>query len=286
MRTIPVGLASHLATKSTTRCWMLRLDLVDGTSIGITSHSRDLDYDLGDGEITYQAKTGIIPSDVSLEASLDPDSYEVTGPIADVVTLTDLLGGRFNNARARLFQVNHQSLGSGALKIHEGDIIDAKPEGSAFRFEIHNDFHRFNTVVGELVTTNCKADFGDSNCRATPVSIAATVASVTDEMRFTVTYSGTYADSYFDFGTVEFLTGDLATVPKMMIQHWDDSGSIELFARAVKAPEVGDTLNVIQGCPKSRQGCIDRNNMINFYHGYPDTPGSAQVLKVPVPGLA
>jgi uncharacterized phage protein (TIGR02218 family) len=256
--------------------------------IGVTSHSEDLAFDLGDGagSVTYSADTGLITSNVEMQAGLEPDNFEVRGPIGDTVSLVDLLGGRFNNARAWLFQVNHRSLGSGALKIMGGDVIDAKPEGGAFVFEVHNDFHRFNSIVGNLITTNCKADFGDPlTCRATPIAITGTVTAVTDAMRFTVSFTGSYANAFFDVGTVDFLTGDLANVVKMMIFHWTAVGAIELFMPLVKAPAIGDTLTIAQGCGKARADCIARGNMINFYHGYPDTPGTAQVLKVAVEGM-
>jgi hypothetical protein len=64
---------------------------------------------------------------------LDVSNYEVSGPIAEVVTLDALLGGRFNEAEARLFQVNPQSLPTTVIEIQFGIVTDAKPSGGQLR---------------------------------------------------------------------------------------------------------------------------------------------------------
>src|SRR5687767_12045389 len=119
-RTLTAGMTTHLATRSHSRCSMLLLSLTDGSTLGITDHDKDIDYNLTDaalGSVTYQAGTGILRSDVSLSASMDADNYEVTGPIGEVVTLEAILGGRFNRARAWLFEINWKDTTAGAIKI-------------------------------------------------------------------------------------------------------------------------------------------------------------------------
>jgi hypothetical protein len=49
---------------------MLRLDLQDGTSLGITDHDQPCRMNLGDGAISYSASTGILASDVVLTCGL------------------------------------------------------------------------------------------------------------------------------------------------------------------------------------------------------------------------
>jgi uncharacterized phage protein (TIGR02218 family) len=282
-RTLSAGLTSHISGRSHTRCNMLLLTLRDGTEIGITDHDSDLTFDIGTGSVTYDAGTGILTSNVATSCGLDANNYEITGPIGSTVTLDAILGGRFNRARARLFQVNWKSLSDGAIKLLIGTLTDARVEGGKFVFEIRDDFDFFNQVVGRLITNQCDADFGDARCTATPVSVVGTVTAVTDAMRFTVSFTGSYANDYFNKGTVEFLTGALAGTLPIEIEDWTSAGAITLFAPAVENPTIGDTLNVIQGCGKSRADCIARNNITNF-RGYPEVPGSDQVLRMPIPG--
>lgn len=277
------GLAFLLASSSHTLCNMLLLELVDGSQIGITDCTRDLAYDLGDGEVAYSSKTGIFTSNVSQSVGLDANNYEVTGPIGDLVTLDAVLGGRFNRARARLFQVNWKDLSAGAIKVMAGTVSEARVEGGKFVLEIRDDFDFFNQTVGRLITNNCDADFGDARCTATPVTVVGTVISVTDSMHLTVGYSGSYADDFFNKGTLVPLTGVLAGTLPVEIEDWATGGAITLFAPLVDLPAIGDTFTVRQGCGKARQDCMDRNN-IEFFRGYPEVPGTDQVLRTAVPG--
>ncbi len=283
MRTLSAGLTAHLATNSHRRCSMLRLDLQDGTSLGVTDHNKPLDFDLGDGSITYRADTGILSSDVAQKSGMDADNFEVTGPIGRVVTLEAILGGRYNRARARLFQVNWADLASGAIKLLAGNVSEVRPEGGKFILEIRNDFDRFNQTVGDLIINNCNADHGDARCGRVPESVVGTVTAVTDAMRFTVSYTGSYADAYFDAGTVEALTGDLTGTARVEIHSWTVGGAIVLFMPLAEAPAIGDTFTVERGCGKSRADCMARNNIANF-RGFPEVPGSDQILKATIPG--
>lgn len=289
-RTLGGPLAAHIATRTHTRCAMLRLDLADGTSIGVTDHDRDLDFDLGDGSITYSAATGILPSDVKLSAGFDADNFEVTGPIAETVTREAVLGGRFNRARARLFQVNWKSLGSGAIKILTGDVADARVEGGKFVLAITSDIARFNQVVGSVITPYCATDFGSALCGLTPEEISATVTAATSDLSFTVSFTGSYADDYFNLGTVEFLTGALAGTAPIEIFDWTSAGAVTLFVPAAEAPAIGDTLSIKRGCSRLRSSddasvptCMSYGNILNF-RGFPEVPGTDQVLKYAVPG--
>jgi uncharacterized phage protein (TIGR02218 family) len=284
-RTLTPAMTGHLATRSHTRVMMLLLVLRDGTSIGITDHDRDLEFDLGDGSVTYQAGTGVLTSDVSQQEGLDADNYEVTGPLKDGgdFTLERVSGGRFNRARAYLFQVNWRNLAAGAIKLLAGNVSEVRIEGGQFAFEIRSDCDRFNQVIGRLIVNNCDADYGDTRCGATPETVEGTVTAVTDAMDFDVSYPGSYADEYFNFGTVEFLTGDLAGTAPVEIHSWQETGVILLFTPLVEAPAVGDTLTIKRGCGKSRADCMARSNIENF-RGFPEVPGSDQVFRPTIPG--
>lgn len=281
-------MSAHLATRAHTRCTMLLLDLRDGTSVGVTNHDKDIAFDIGDGVVNYQAKTGILASDVSLQAGLDADNYEVTGPLRDTgdFTLERVVGGRFNRARARLFQVNWRDTSQGAIKLLAGNVSEARVEGGTFVFEVRSEADRFNQVVGRLIVNNCDADFADGvRCHATAVSVVGTVTAVTDAGNFTVSYAGSYADDFFNIGTVEALTGQLAGTDPVEIHDWSVGGNVVLFAQLVEAPAIGDTFTIRQGCPKSREACMAFGAILDF-RGFPEVPGSDQVLRATIPGRA
>lgn len=290
MRTLSAGFETHLAGRAHTRCLMLLLVLIDGTKIGVTDHDRDIEYNLLGDTVTYQAGTGILASDISLSAGLDADNYEVTGPIADVVTLEAIIGGGFNRARAYLFQVNWKNLADGTAKILAGNVSEARVEGGKFILEIRSDFDRFNQVVGQLITNQCRFDFGDADCGVTPESITGTVTAVTDAMRFTVSFAGSYADDYFNLGKITALTGENVGAAKIEIFDWTSAGVVELFMPLPVEPAIGDTFTIETGCSKARMSsdptvrtCLSYDNVVNF-GGFPEVPGSDQVLKPTIPG--
>lgn len=278
MRTLGFSVAGN----SHTRCNMLRLDLVDGTTLALTDHDKNLSFDLGDGSATYLANTGIMPSDLSLSVGFDGSDIEITGPIGETVTRTAVLGGRYDDAAARLFQVDWKTL-SGSAKLMRGYVSRAEVNGGQFKLVIRGEGAKFQQEIGRLITAYCDADFGDARCGYTPATLSATVATVTDERSFTVTFAGTYADDYWNRGTVSFTSGALQGCRPVEIFDWSAAGAVALWAPLPEAPKVGDTLTLTQGCAKTRAACLAYDNVVNF-RGFPDVPGSDQVLRYPNPG--
>ena len=284
-RTIGANLTTHIAGTAHTRCKMLRLDLVDGTIFAFTDHNQDLTYDLGDGVATYSAGAGIIPSNLSLSTGFDVDDIEIRGPITEAITRTMILGGRFEDATSRLFQANWDNLADGEIAFLRGFVAQSGIEAGEFRLTIHSETSKFQQNIGRVITAYCDADFGDARCGFTPGTLAATVSAVTDDRTFTVTFTGSYANDYWNRGTVTFLTGALAGTRPVEVFDWTSGGAVTLWTGLAEAPTIGDTLTLTQGCGKTRADCLVYGNVINF-RGFPDVPGSDQVLKYPNPGSA
>lgn len=290
MRTIAGAISAHLAGNAHTRASMLLLNCRDGTTLGVTDHSNDLAFDIGDGSVNYVAGTGILASDIAMSASLDTDNYEVTGPISTTVTRAAILGGKYDRATARLFQVNHKRPGDGAIKLLQGNVSAARVEGGRFILEVRSDMDRFNQVVGRLITNQCDADFADVRCGATATIITLTITAVTDAMRFTGSFVGSYANDFFNMGKCIPATGVNAGGLPIEIQDWTSGGAVELFMPLPVTPAIGDTFNVQNGCSKARMNsdptvptCLTNNNVDRF-RGFPEIPGSDQVLRAAIPG--
>ncbi len=283
-RTLSGGLTTLLAETAHTRCTMLRLDLVDGSILAITDSNADRIFDLGDGDVTYEARTGIIPSDLALSVGFDGSDIEVEGPISDTVTRTAVLGGRYDDAVARLFQANHADLTQGAIKLLRGRVVLAEVNGGKFKFTIHGESTRFAQTVGRTITAYCDADLGDARCGFVLTADTVTVTAVTDERSFTTTNSAGRANDYFNQGTVTFTSGALAGSRPVEVFDWSVGGGVALWTGLPEAPQIGDTLELRRGCDKTRPTCRDTfDNVVNF-RGFPDVPGSDQVLRYPNPG--
>lgn len=290
MRTLSVALADHLAGDTHTLSTMLRLDMRDGTSLGVTDHNEALDFDLGDGEISYLASTGILPSDVVLAAGMDASNFEVSGPIGDTVTRAAVLGGRFTAATARLFMVNWADLTMGSANIMAGRVADSKVVGGKFTFEIRSAGDAFNQVVGRVLSPYCTHDFGDARCTVTKTAYPCEITAVASRFQFTTDLAA-YADDFFNVGSVEFLTGNLAGNYPVEVFDYTAAGGVELYVPLPEEPQIGDTLNLFRGCSKLRKSddvnlptCLFWENVVNF-GGHPEVPGSAQYYKVATPGV-
>lgn len=293
MRTIAAGLTTHISGTSHTRCNMLLLQFRNGDVIGITDHDEAIDYNLLDaglGNVVYSAGSGIVPSDVVLMAGVDASNFEASGPLGGLITSRPFSGGSFDRARAWLFQVNWDDVTTGKIPILVGNVSEGRIEGGRFTFQVRSDQDRLNQLVGRLIAPNCSATFGDGQCTMTPESIVGTVTSVSSAIQFTVSFSGSYANDYFNMGQIEPLTGDLVGIPPVEIFDWTSAGVITLFTALPAVPGFGETFTISRGCSKLRMSddpsvptCLSYDNVINF-RGFSEVPGTDQVLKMPIPG--
>lgn len=280
-RTISAGLATHLATDTHTRCAMLRIDLKDGTTLAFTDHDETLSFNLGDGAIDYLPDTGILPSDLSLSAGFEADDMEVAGPIGDVVTRTAVLGGRYDDAAVSYFFVNWKDLTLGAVKLVKGYVALATVEGGRFKFTIHSEIAKFARSVGRVITGYCDADLGDARCGFALTADTVTVTAVTDARSFTTTNGAARANDYYNQGTVTFTSGALNGCRPVEVFDWTVGGVVTLWTDLPEAPSIGDTLELRRGCDKTRPTCRDTFDNIENFRGFPDVPGSDQVLRYP-----
>lgn len=282
-RPLSAGMQAHLARGSHSLVSMLRLDLRDGTKLGFTNHDEDLSFDLGDGPVTFSAGEGVLPSDIDLLTGFEASTYEVVGPIGTLVTRRQLLGGRFNRALAWLFLVDWQDLANGHAPLAAGFISQARNEGGRYILEVATDAALFEQVIGEILTPMCRTYYGSALCGKVPESVVGTVTAVTDELAFTVSYPGLFADDYFNSGTVTPLTGALAGTDPVDIHDWSEAGAVVLFTGLVDDLQVGDTVTLERGCPRTRAACMARDNILNM-RAEPEIPGSDQILRPTVPG--
>jgi uncharacterized phage protein (TIGR02218 family) len=291
-RTLGGALTSHLATRDHTRAKMMLIACRDGTTLGLTDHSHVLSYDLGTGAVDYKPDTGILPSALSASIGFETGNFEVTGPIGADVTLAGVLGGKWDQARVYLFEVNWKSLGSGKIALFGGSISEARIEGGSFVFEVRSDVDRLNQSIGRVLAPYCTADFCDAQCSLdiADFTTPATLTAVIDALRFTVSYSGTIPDDDLNGGTVLFTSGALMGTKPVEIFDWASTGDVQLFEPLAEPPAIGDTLDLRFGCLKIRKSddplartCMFYGNIANM-RAFPEVPGSDQVLKVAVPG--
>lgn len=277
-KTIPSALLSHKAQEVTTRTWLLRLVLRDGTEYGFTELDRDVTYDAGGGALTYLAAHGFTPSNIASNASLGVDNADLTGLFADVDTAgaiseVDVRAGRLDFAEVWVYEVNWADLSMGHEIVARGTVGEVRVEDGQYRAEFRSLAQQLKQTVTELYSLTCRAGFGDARCgvdlEAEWVEGAVTAVGAELDLVFTDT-SLTQATGYFVPGLLEWLTGDNA----------GRSVEVEAFAVGVvtlRFPvyypiQIGDTFRIRRDCDKRLATCRDRfSNVLNF-RGEPHIP--------------
>jgi uncharacterized phage protein (TIGR02218 family) len=284
--TLSAGFAAHVQGRAHNLCWLLRLDLRDGTVLGFTDHDQVIDLDLGDaaGLVSYRPDFGMQLSNVQTGVGLDAGNFEVTFPIMAPPRLTTreaFIGGRFNRAETRLMRVVWSNLAAGPRKVMLGNAGEWRVEGDKAIAESRDQRDRLNQTVGRQLQNQCDADYADQvECFATPTEIVGTVTAVPSARMFTVSFAGSYADGFFNRGKVTGLTGGNAGL-KAPIWSWTAAGVIELFMPLVEAPAVGDTFTVRDGCERTRAACMAHGQILNA-RAFFEVPGTS-ALKPAIP---
>lgn len=292
-RPIPSALLSALSSSPRKAAECVVLEARDGTRVRFTTWNRAQTIDLGEGEGNEVCGLSMLLSSCTLAVGLDASMFEISGAIDDYISEAAVNGGKWDDAKAWLVRISPGV--AGVSPILKGKVREARVEGDTFVFEVRNAAAALNQELGRTITAYCDVEeFGDSRCGYTVPVVTATVAAVTDALRLTVSYSGTYADNYFNIGKLTFTSGTLNGVSSDNIFDFAsggaDAGALVLFEPLPALPEVGDTLELRIGCSRLRRSedpdvrtCMFYDNVVNF-RGFPDVPGSDQVLTVAVPG--
>ncbi|MBO3759496.1 DUF2163 domain-containing protein [Ciceribacter sp. L1K22] len=273
MRTLPSGLAGHLAGDATTLCHCWRLARRDGTVMGFTEHDSDLVF----GGLTYRAASGFQASEAEAEAGFAATSGEVTGGFSDeAITEADLAAGRYDGARVEVFLVNWANVGQRLLlKVQEvGEVSRA---GGAFTAELRSLTHRLSQEKGRIYNRRCDASLGDGRCGVALSAWTGTgTVSVAGTEAVTVAGLSGFAAGFFDRGLIRFVSGVLSGV-KVELEATEKIGGstiVRFFLPLARAPEPGDTVQLTAGCDKTFATCRNRFSNHENFRGFPHMPGA------------
>jgi uncharacterized phage protein (TIGR02218 family) len=123
----------------------------------------------------------------------------------------------------------------------------------------------------------CSFKFGGPECGVdlTPLTLTATVATVTDTGKFTITVTN---PSNFDFthGKVAFTSGANDGYEDWARNWTAGTSLVELVNGTPFDIEVGDTLTISAGCDLTRSGGCKKYNNLNRFPGQDHTPAETQ----------
>jgi uncharacterized phage protein (TIGR02218 family) len=285
MKSVSAGLATHLASESTTLATLWRVVRRDGTVFTFTDHNRDIVY----GGETYVAALGYQRAAISGGADLAVDETELLGLVnSGSIVESDLRAGLWDGAEVRIFAVNWADLAQGELKLRRGTLGEVVlDDRGLFRAELRGLAQPLQVMVGQIYQAECRADLGDARCQINLAfgagwTLQQGILTVTDSVTLIMdTGLSSVVDGWFDGGVAIWQTGDNAGVVREVIGWVQSSRTLSLLAPPPFAPAPGDVLNIQPGCDKRWATCRDKfSNRFNF-RGEPLVPGANALLGTP-----
>ncbi|MDX1901892.1 MAG: DUF2163 domain-containing protein [Gammaproteobacteria bacterium] len=259
-----------------TRC--VRIERRDGVVIGLTDHDADLVVQ----GILYKSAVGYTPTAIQANDNLSVNNIDVEGILAVAgVGRDDIAGGLFDYARVYVFEVNYKKPTYDIMPLVTGFWGESKLQENKYTTEFRSLSQALQQKLGELYSITCRANLGDSRCKANLASftVSGTVNDVTNKAIFS---ASTFAQDsgYFQFGLLTWTTGN-NTSYSMEVKVFTTGGGFQLVQPMPNTIEVGDTFHVYAGCNKAIATCKAKfNNVVNF-RGEPFVPGIDKMLSYP-----
>lgn len=287
MRDIDPAFAEHLAASATTLCHCWKLLRRDGAVFGFTDHDRDLAF----AGVTFAARSGLEPSEVSAELGFAVATSEVAGALSAVaLTEADIVGGLYDDATVETWLVNWADPEGQRLLVDVASIGEIRRTDHAFLAELRGIMHRLAQPQGRLYSLACAADLGDARCGVdlTLPAFRAEGAVTATDGRLVVQARdlGDHADGWFTGGRLVWTGGANAGAAVEVKHHRRDQGGhlLTLWHAAPATIGEGDAFTVTAGCDKRHATCRDRfSNTVNF-RGFPHMPGNDFVVTYPREG--
>lgn len=258
---------------TTTLCW--RLERIDGVTIGLTAHDRDVTVE----GLRYRAAPGMTPSAIRRGDRMDADDMEASGPLSmDAIGETDLLAGRWDGARIAVFAIDW-TRPTEPLLLGEGRLGAVETADGAFTAELRGAAFALEQAVVEETSPGCRARLGDRRCRVPMAGRRRFARVVASEGRqLTVDRVEPAADAY-GAGRLRWFGGANAGLEAAIAA---SDGATLTLERVPPLPVTGgDLLELVEGCDKRLETCAARfANAINF-RGEPYLPGIDLLTRYP-----
>ncbi len=168
-RTVPSGLATHIAGETTTlaTCW--KVTRLDGVTFHYTDHDQDLTVDIADGAgaQTYLAAKGYSRAAIAGSADGSVSETELAGLLDDdSITEDDLRNGLWDYAEVWIFALSWAAPTDGIVKLRRGRLGEViSDDRGAFKAELRGLAQLLQQPIGEVVAPECRATLGDARCR-------------------------------------------------------------------------------------------------------------------------
>lgn len=271
MKLISAGLATHLASRSTSlaTCW--KCTRTDGEIFGFTDHDKNLTV----SSVLYLASTGYTRSAIQTSSQLAVDNLDLEG-VFDSASITeqDLRAGLWDYAAVEIFLVNWADLTQGTMKLRKGRLGQSMAGRTRYTTELRGLLQHLQQEVGRIYGPADDVDLGDarSGINIATYTVTGTLSSVVNNIQFADS-ARAEAVGYFDGGKLTFTSG-LNDGLSMEVKTYTPSGGA--FALQLPMPytvQAGDTYSVYAGYDKSLDQALSKFNSVVWFRGFPYVPG-------------
>lgn len=267
MKKLPTNLLDHINSDVTTLATCVKITLKSGKIITLTDSNRNITID----RIIYNSSNGFSSSSIIMSNDLDIDNFDITMVIdSNYISEQDIIAGLYDHSYIEIFMVNYEAPDMGAIDITQGYFGEIKIINGKFTVEVRGLTYKFNKLIGELYSPNCRTKFGDKRCKIdrNKYSKNGVVEEVTSYYSFYDSRRGENI-GYFDFGIVEFNELGFRYEIKDFVNK-----KLEFYLPFDKSIKAGDKYIITPGCDKTVNMCKNKyNNIINF-RGEPHIPGN------------
>ena len=253
-----------------TLAWCWRIERVDGVTIGLTAHDRDLVV----GGLTYRAAPGMTPSAIVRDDSLDAPALDVGGALSHrAVSERDLLAGRYDGARVVVFAWDWSA--GHATPIAAGRIGSVATADGGFTAELLGVEVALDRAVVETTSPGCRATLGDGRCRVAMAGRRRRVrVSAQAGNRLTLPGGGAGCAG----GRLRWIGGANSGLAERIVA--GDADGVVL-ARVPVFDGMGALVEVGEGCDGSLATCCDRFGNVANFRGEPHLPGIDLLTRYP-----
>ena len=310
-RNIPPALDSHLNLGGTSLCELIVITPVVGSVLAFTSHTQNINV----GGVLHLSRPGMRVSVVKSNIRMEIDNSEGAGFFqTGVITLGDVLRGKFNDAFFQRAFANYDSPGDGGYVFQSGYVGRVQVRDHLFSAELRSLLAVISQPVGRILSRRCDVRrLGDARCK---FDMSQTQAGTGVQFRQNLTVTGVVSqievqtsgmnlagsngsgyDDWFRGGIVHWLSGNNAGYESEISSTVPPAG-LRLFNPPGLDIQAGDTLYAEAGCDRSMGHCeykfrgstsSPNGNLLNF-RGFPFLigddiyrAGDALVSK-PIPG--
>ena len=280
-----------MGTAGTSIVNLVRIEPTVGTTLAFTNYTEDLTVDA----VLYLSRPGMKVSVTQKRINLEIDTAQAQGFfVSGVITMADILKGKFNDAQFTHRFCNADNIADGAHTYHTGLIGRVEIADNQFTAEMRGMAIRLNQAVGHVTSKRCWVrTVGDSECGfnlattqdGTGIAFTQTltVAGIVTQANIDVTGQSVGSNQdWFTFGTATWLTGANAGYSSDIARSYLDG--TDYVIHFVNAPGadivVGDTFSAKAGCNRGTDHCKDKfqnaaqpnGNLVNF-RGTPNLIG-------------